>query len=76
MVTKKLSFLQEYMPVASILCNPGIKTCHWEQMSNIVGHDLTPNSGTSLRRVLKENLAPYLEELKSISVAASKVRIP
>uniref|UniRef100_A0A8C3KVW3 Dynein axonemal heavy chain 12 n=1 Tax=Calidris pygmaea TaxID=425635 RepID=A0A8C3KVW3_9CHAR len=45
---------------------------HWEQMSNIVGYDLTPDSGTTLRKVLKQNLAPYLEEFEAISVGASK----
>uniref|UniRef100_A0A8D3AAF5 Dynein axonemal heavy chain 12 n=1 Tax=Scophthalmus maximus TaxID=52904 RepID=A0A8D3AAF5_SCOMX len=45
---------------------------HWDQMSNIVGYDLTPDSGTTLRKVLKQDLAPYLEEFESLSAAASK----
>uniref|UniRef100_A0A8C4EB11 Dynein axonemal heavy chain 12 n=1 Tax=Dicentrarchus labrax TaxID=13489 RepID=A0A8C4EB11_DICLA len=45
---------------------------HWGQMSEIVGYDLTPDSGTTLRKVLKQDLAPYLEEFESISAAASK----
>uniref|UniRef100_A0A8C4EGR3 Dynein axonemal heavy chain 12 n=1 Tax=Dicentrarchus labrax TaxID=13489 RepID=A0A8C4EGR3_DICLA len=56
----------------SILCNPGIRARHWGQMSEIVGYDLTPDSGTTLRKVLKQDLAPYLEEFESISAAASK----
>lgn len=43
-------------------------------MSEIVGFDLTPDSGTTLNKVLKQNLTPYLEEFGSISAAASKVR--
>lgn len=43
-------------------------------MSDIVGYDLTPDSGTTLRKVLKQNLTPYLDQFESISVAASKVR--
>lgn len=50
-----------------------MRTRHWQQMSNIVGYDLTPDSGTTLRKVLKQNLAPYLEEFEAISVGASKV---
>lgn len=42
-------------------------------MSDIVGYDLTPDSGTTLRKVLKQNLTPYLDQFESISVAASKV---
>lgn len=60
--------------MVSILCNPGIRGRHWDQMSEIVGYDLTPDSGTTLRKVLKQNLASYLEEFESISTAASKVR--
>lgn len=67
---------QEHIPVVTILCNPGISTRHWAQMSEIVGYDLTPDSGTTLRKVLKQNLTPYLEEFESISIAASKVRTP
>lgn len=57
----------------STLFNSGIKARHWEQMSKIVGYNLTPDSGTTLRKVLKQNLTPYLEEFESISAAASKV---
>lgn len=66
---------QEHIPVVTILCNPGISTRHWAQMSDIVGYDLTPDSGTTLRKVLKQNLTPYLDQFESISVAASKVRV-
>uniref|UniRef100_A0A671X3C3 Dynein axonemal heavy chain 12 n=1 Tax=Sparus aurata TaxID=8175 RepID=A0A671X3C3_SPAAU len=62
----------DHIPVVSILCNPGIRARHWDQMSEIAGYDLTPDSGTTLRKVLKQNLAPYLEAFESISAAASK----
>lgn len=42
-------------------------------MSEIVGYDLTPDSGTTLRKVLKLNLTPYLEKFEVISAGASKV---
>uniref|UniRef100_A0A669P0S7 Dynein axonemal heavy chain 12 n=1 Tax=Phasianus colchicus TaxID=9054 RepID=A0A669P0S7_PHACC len=45
---------------------------HWQQMSNIIGYDLTPDSGTTLRKILKQNLAPYLEKFETISAGASK----
>uniref|UniRef100_A0A8B9L9M7 Dynein axonemal heavy chain 12 n=1 Tax=Astyanax mexicanus TaxID=7994 RepID=A0A8B9L9M7_ASTMX len=63
---------QEHIPMVSILCNPGIRARHWEQMSEIVNHDLTPNSGTTLRKVLKQNLSAYMEHFETISAAASK----
>ncbi len=57
----------------SILCNPGIRPRHWEQMSEIAGNDLTPDSGSTLRKILKQNLTPYLELFENISAGASKV---
>uniref|UniRef100_A0A6Q2WX96 Dynein axonemal heavy chain 12 n=1 Tax=Esox lucius TaxID=8010 RepID=A0A6Q2WX96_ESOLU len=63
---------QGYIPTVSILCNPGIRPRHWSQMSEIVNYNLTPDSGTTLRKVLKQNLAPYFEQFEAISAAASK----
>lgn len=57
----------------TVFCNPGLRPRHWQQMSNIIGYDLTPNSGTTLRKVLKQDLAPYFDQFQAISVAASKV---
>uniref|UniRef100_A0A8C8JPV4 Dynein axonemal heavy chain 12 n=1 Tax=Oncorhynchus tshawytscha TaxID=74940 RepID=A0A8C8JPV4_ONCTS len=61
-----------HIPTVSILCNPGIRARHWVQISDIVDYDLTPDSGTTLRKVLKQNLTPYLEQFETISAAASK----
>uniref|UniRef100_A0A2K6K692 Dynein axonemal heavy chain 12 n=1 Tax=Rhinopithecus bieti TaxID=61621 RepID=A0A2K6K692_RHIBE len=69
---KKGSKKTEYIPTVSILCNPGMRARHWKQMSEIVGYDLTPDSGTTLRKVLKLNLTPYLEQFEVISAGASK----
>ena len=57
-----------------IMCNPGIRTRHWKSMSDIIGFDITPDSGTTLRKVLKYNLGPYMDEFEGISGGASKVR--
>lgn len=57
----------------TVFCNPGMRERHWKQMSDIVGHDITPDAGTTLGKVLKQNLSSYLEQFSTISVAASKV---
>ncbi|KAG1961895.1 dynein heavy chain 12, axonemal [Pimephales promelas] len=71
-VVEQVKEFKEYIPMVSILCNPGIRPRHWEQMSEIAGHDLTPDSGSSLRKILKQNLNPYLELFENISAGASK----
>ena len=67
-----ISYSQEYLPVIHILCNPGLRQRHWDKLSTIAGFNITPDSGTSLRKMLKYNLEPYLEEFESISAGASK----
>lgn len=63
---------KEYLPYVSVLCNPGIRGRHWSKMSAIAGFDLTPDSGTTLFKVLNMQLAKFMEEFEQISVAASK----
>lgn len=69
-----LIFSQEHVPVIGIMCNKGMRARHWEKMSSIAGFDLTPDSGSTLRKVLKLNLEPYMTEFEGISAAATKVR--
>uniref|UniRef100_A0A2K5RBF6 Dynein axonemal heavy chain 12 n=1 Tax=Cebus imitator TaxID=2715852 RepID=A0A2K5RBF6_CEBIM len=71
-IMEQIKAFKEYIPTVSILCNPGMRPRHWKQMSDIVGYDLTPDSGTTLRKVLKLNLTPYLEQFEVISAGASK----
>ena len=42
-------------------------------MSDIANFDLTPDSGTTLRKLLKLRLAPYMDQFEVISAAATKV---
>jgi dynein heavy chain len=42
-------------------------------MSEIIGFDITPDMGTSLRKVLKYDLSSHMEEFEAISAGASKV---
>ena len=67
--------MQEFIPTIAILCNPGIRPRHWSKMSDITGYDLTPDSGSTLRKVLKLNLEEHMGQFETISAAASKVRI-
>ncbi|KAI5612480.1 dynein heavy chain 12, axonemal isoform X1 [Silurus asotus] len=71
-VLEQIKEFKEHIPTVSILCNPGMRARHWEQMSEIVNSDMMPNSGTTLRKVLKQNLTSYMEQLETISAAASK----
>jgi len=56
-----------------VLCNSGMRARHWVRMSEIVGFDIAPDAGTTLRKMLKLNLFPYLKPFEEISVGATKV---
>ncbi|XP_033102995.1 dynein heavy chain 12, axonemal-like isoform X1 [Anneissia japonica] len=71
-VQDQIAEFKDYIPTVSILCNPGIRQRHWDKMSSIAGFDLTPDSGTTLRKVLKKNLGSFMEEFESISAGATK----
>ncbi|XP_075239189.1 dynein axonemal heavy chain 7-like isoform X2 [Convolutriloba macropyga] len=71
-IMDQIKEFKEYIPVISILCNPGIRERHWVKMSAIAQKDITPDSGTTLRKVLKQELMPFMEEFETISGAASK----
>ncbi|XP_078059400.1 dynein axonemal heavy chain 12 [Mustelus asterias] len=71
-VMAQIKDFKEVVPLVSILCNPGMRPRHWSLMSGIMGSDLTPDSGTTLKKMLKLNLTPYLEKFEEISAAATK----
>ncbi|GCC21888.1 hypothetical protein chiPu_0000270 [Chiloscyllium punctatum] len=71
-VVAQIKDFKEIVPLVSILCNPGMRPRHWAQVSEIMGYDLTPDSGTTLRKMLKLNLTPFLEKFEEISAAATK----
>ena len=56
------------------MCNKGMRARHWSKMSELMGFDITPNAGTTLRKVLKLDIAPHMEMFEGISAAATKVR--
>lgn len=56
------------------MCNKGMRRRHWIAMSEIAGFNLTPDSGTTLRKMLKNDFEGVMEKFETISIGASKVR--
>ena len=42
-----------------ILCNPGLRQRHWEKMSETIGFNITPDSGTSLRKMIRSAVGTF-----------------
>lgn len=58
--------------VVSIMCNPSLRDRHWDDMSDVAGFDITPDAGTTLRKMLNFNIAEKIESFEIISIGANK----
>ncbi|XP_063228083.1 LOW QUALITY PROTEIN: dynein axonemal heavy chain 7-like [Bacillus rossius redtenbacheri] len=75
LATKALQHIREFrqhLRFISILCNPALTQRHWNEMSQLVGFDLTPDAGTTLRKMIEKNLEHILEQFDVISISADK----
>ncbi|XP_011706108.1 PREDICTED: dynein heavy chain 7, axonemal-like [Wasmannia auropunctata] len=61
-----------YVPLAVCMCNPALNARHWKEMSAICNFDLTPNAGTTLKKMINMNLMDNIEKYKAISLGANK----
>ncbi|OCT61613.1 dynein heavy chain 3, axonemal [Xenopus laevis] len=68
----KIDKFKMHLPVISVICNRGVKKRHWEQISDVVGYDITPAPETSLLNMLEYGLSKYIERLEQIGASASK----
>lgn len=58
--------------IINIMCNPALRTRHWDEMSEVAGFDLTPDAGTTLAKIMKFGLDESLDSFEIISVGANK----
>ncbi|XP_055593622.1 dynein axonemal heavy chain 12 [Uranotaenia lowii] len=58
--------------IVNIMCNPALKERHWDEMSEIAGFDLTPDAGTTLRKIFNFKLDDDLDKFEIISIGANK----
>nr|XP_026694595.1 dynein heavy chain 3, axonemal isoform X2 [Ciona intestinalis] len=71
-IKNKLEKFRLNMPIINAMCNPGIKTRHWELMSERIGFDMAPKPNTPLSEILKLKLERHLDDLTHISNQARK----
>nr|CAD7410663.1 unnamed protein product [Timema poppensis] len=72
---KTLQHIKEFrqnVPLVGILCNPALTQRHWDEMSSVVGYDLTPDAGSTLRKMVDLKLGPYLDQFEIVSIGANK----
>ena len=71
-VREKIEDFKKHMPVIMTLGNPGMKSRHWEETSEIVGFPIKVDADLTLGKVLDMHLDEYVNQFESISEAASK----
>lgn len=75
--SKAIKLIQDFEPslaVIKIMCNEALMKRHWKKMSKVAGFDITPNAGTTLRKIIEIDLAPNIDKYEQISFAATKER--
>lgn len=62
-----------YMKIIEIMCNQALKSRHWKAMSIIAENDITPNAGTTLRKIMENyDLKSNINKYELISIGATK----
>ncbi|KAK9884326.1 hypothetical protein WA026_005276 [Henosepilachna vigintioctopunctata] len=77
LVSQGLQAIRQFRPsmtMMRIMCNPALLDRHWKEMSEIAGFDITPNAGTSLRKMMKLGLEANIDQYEVISIGATKER--
>ncbi|XP_043194572.1 dynein axonemal heavy chain 12-like isoform X3 [Amphibalanus amphitrite] len=69
---EQIDAFKTHLPLVLVLCNPGMRDRHWAEMSSIAERDITPDSGTTLAKVIQMHLEPFVTKFESISTAATK----
>lgn len=58
--------------IVSIMCNPSLRPRHWDEMSEVAGFDVTPDAGTTLRKITKMGIEHILDSFEIISIGSNK----
>ena len=58
--------------IVNIMCNPALRSRHWEEMSEVAEFDITPDAGTTLRKITNYGVNDRLDSFEIISIGANK----
>lgn len=74
-VAKDIVDFQKNIPVIKILCNPGLKERHWEEISAVAQAQINPekkDSQMTLKTALQYELDKYLDQIEIINDTATR----
>lgn len=67
-----IKWFKKNVPLTTVFCNTALRQRHWDDMSIVAGFDLTPDAGTTLRKIINKDLMKDLGKYETISVSASR----
>jgi len=71
-IAKQIKEFRNNVRLVTILCNPALTQMHWDELKTIFGKDITPDAGTTLRKMTMLGLDPYMEEFEIVSTGATR----
>ncbi|CAG9829699.1 unnamed protein product [Diabrotica balteata] len=72
---RRIEAFEPSVKVMKIVCNHCLRKRHWEAMSEIAGTDVTPNAGTTLRKIMQVDFFAKMEEYEIVSNGATKEQL-
>ena len=60
----QVAVFQEYLPLISAICNPGLRERHWAQMAEVVGFEIKRDEVTSLKRLIDCDIVGHLSKVR------------
>ncbi|XP_012271994.1 dynein heavy chain 7, axonemal-like [Orussus abietinus] len=69
---KEVNDFKGYVDLAVCMCNAALVKRHWDAMSEIAGFDLTPDAGTTLKKIIALDIMHHVEKFQGISIGADK----
>ncbi|XP_028131634.1 dynein axonemal heavy chain 7-like [Diabrotica virgifera virgifera] len=72
---RRIEAFEPSVKVMKIVCNHCLRKRHWEAMSEIAGTDVTPNAGTTLRKIMQVDFFAKMEEYEIVSDGATKEQL-
>jgi dynein heavy chain len=72
LIKNRIDKFKVHIPLLQVICNPGLKERHWQNMSQLVGLVLPHDENATLSDLIELGLAKYVDKLDEIGGSASK----
>ena len=66
------NFLQQQIPLMTLICTQGLKQRHWDEINRITGLTIERTENTTLADIAEAHLENYVEEIEETCVGAVK----